>query len=303
MGIFDFNFYGKKLFLFTFKSGFFIFFINQGAWAMAWEPASFYLGSDGTTQISLPEIVEQIKPGDILVIGETHNISTVAKMQNQVLKALRDKNYLVTVGMEFIDWTQQNELNLFRQGTLLEADFLKAINWGGFDFSNYKDQILFPMIEKQETTLGINAPRFLTSKISKQGFESLTEDELKMIPSQFSKGNEGYFERFQNLIGHKMDPLKLERYFLAQSLWDDTMAQKTLDYVNQNADKVFVIIVGEFHVQYQGGLPDRLLKRGAKKVWTLSQVGIDQLSDEEIAQLVLPNEYGQRADFIWLHEQ
>ena len=63
-----------------------------------------------------------------------------------------------------------------------------------------------------------------------------------------------------------------------------------------------VVVVGEFHVQFGGGIKNRVLRRlpGAEVV-TLSQVWAEGMTDEEIQQSLQPSvEEGPRADFIWV---
>ena len=101
---------------------------------------------------------------------------------------------------------------------------------------------------------------------------------------------------------------KLENYFIAQSTWDDTMAWQTVHFMKHHPDHVFVIFVGEFHVQYGGGLPHRIQERLVKenlnhkiKIKTISQIWTENLTQEELRGELIPSEeYGSRADFIFL---
>jgi uncharacterized iron-regulated protein len=73
------------------------------------------------------------------------------------------------------------------------------------------------------------------------------------------------------------------------------MAWRALQHLDENPEDILVIIVGDFHVSYGGGLPDRLRARGAADVVTISQV----LEKDEVK--VHPK-YGARADFVWVSE-
>ena len=84
------------------------------------------------------------------------------------------------------------------------------------------------------------------------------------------------------------------------------MAWQTLNYMQNHLDQVFVIVVGEFHVQYGGGLPDRLKERIEKlnlseklTVKTISQIWTEGLTEDEIKNELTPSEkYGPRADYL-----
>ncbi|GIL16594.1 MAG: hypothetical protein BroJett040_03450 [Oligoflexia bacterium] len=259
------------------------------------------LNGQNLAQTSLSEALSQVRPGTIIVLGEQHGTQVQANQQMQVLKTLKENGFKVSVGMEFFEYPQQALVDSWRSGRLTEADFLSQIGWGkGFPFSAYRDQTLFPQGEDQ-TTIGINAPRSLTGKIAKNGLDSLTSEEWKMLPPQFTLGNEKYLKRFKEAMGgHVPDQKVVDRYFAAQSAWDDTMAWQTEQFMARHSDHVFVIIVGEFHVQYGGGLPDRLKARGIENVLTFSLLNLNGYSPEEQEQSLSPGgEYGPRADYIW----
>ena len=125
---------------------------------------------------------------------------------------------------------------------------------------------------------------------------------MKLMPPNFSAGRDSYRERFYSLMPHLPNPEAANRYFLAQSIWDDTMAWNATNFIAANPEQVLVIIVGEFHVWYGGGLPDRIHARAPQvPVLTFSQVNTLDMSDKDIAAAiqVSPTE-GPRSDYLWL---
>ncbi len=256
----------------------------------------------GLTEVSLEEALSAVKPGQVVVLGEAHGTTVMADQQMQVLETIRKNGLTVSVGMEFFSYPDQLAVDSWRRGDLAEADFLKKISWGqGFPFSSYRRQVQFPHL-MSEFVVALNAPRSLTGKISKSGLESLSPEEQALMPPQFTLGNEAYFRRFQELMmgsGHVPTPAQLNNYFAAQSVWDETMAWKAQEFLQNNPHHVLVIIVGEFHVQYGGGLPDRLKARGLP-VTTFSLINLEGLSEVEQSQQVQPSSRdGSRADFVW----
>ncbi len=258
---------------------------------------------DGTTQnqSDLQSLVDRVKPGSVIVVGEMHGLKSVHDQHVELLNALKNKGLKVSVGMEFFNFTDQMFINQYRSGEIDEAAFLKIINWGGYDFNFYKDEILFG-----DFGLGINLTRDVTKIISKQGVDALTSDQKKLLPPDFTIGRDSYRQRFFQAMGHPVPVASLENYFVAQSAWDDTMAWQTVEFQKQHPDQVFVIIVGEFHVQYGGGLPYRLKARlNAENlpidILTVSQVYTDGMTDQDIQDSIKPSaDEGIRSDFIWL---
>lgn len=250
---------------------------------------------------TLQEVAARVSPGTLLVIGEAHDNAVHSAQHVALLQELRKMGLKVSVGMEFLEYPAQDALDRYLRGELPEAEFLKEAGWGGSNFDYYREQIRFS-IGADGWTYALNSPRILSSKIARGGLESLTAEERALLPPQLTRGNDGYFQRFQDAMGgHAPKGDALERYFLAQSLWDDTMAWKALEALGRDPAQVLVIIVGEFHVQYGGGLPDRLRARGAGKVVTVSQLNVEGATPDEVTEATrATGPYGPRADFLWI---
>lgn len=247
------------------------------------------------------ELETALKTHSIIVLGENHGLKTHQRQHVQILEALRAMGRRVHVGMEFFYYPQQDQVDSFRLGCVSESDFLKSISWGSPSFDYYRDQVLFPRYEIGERTWALNAPRAVTSQVARVGVDRLPVELKALLPPNFAVGSPVYRERFFKLMGdHVKDPSLLQNYFEAQSVWDDTMAWRVQTFQNLHPEDVMVIVVGEFHVGYGGGLPDRLKARGVTGILTLSQVDTKGLSEAELQKQVQPDaQYGPRADWIW----
>ena len=252
------------------------------------------------TQTSLSHLISEVKPGTILLLGENHGVAPHRDQQLEILAALRAQGLKVSVGLEFLNYTDQETISRYRAGDLSESDFLTQVKWGGIPFDFYRNQLNFP--DQNGFSLGLNLPRSISGKISKQGLASLTDDDLLLMPPSFELGRDSYKTRFMIAAGaHCKVP---DNCFAAQSAWDDTMAWQATQFVKTNPDQVLVIVVGEFHVQFGGGTPYRISARlpGAH-ILTLSQVWAEGLSKAEIEQELQSSQTeGPRADFIWVSQ-
>jgi uncharacterized iron-regulated protein len=267
-------------------------------------PEPVILQGDGVRSVTLEQSLQNIQPGSILVLGEEHGNAVHQNYQLRILKHLRAQGLKVSVGMEFLEYPHQAQVDVYRQGLMSDNDFINAVRWGqGFDFGFYRDQILFPT-GPESLTVALNLPREISRQIAKGGVASLTPEQAAKLPPLLERGNEKYFRRFMKAAGsHLPTPEMAENYFMAQSSWDDTMAWQATQFLQNHPDQVLVIIVGEFHVQYSGGLPDRLQVWGAKDVTTVSLVNLAGLTAEERQNETLPStEDGPRADFLWISE-
>lgn len=263
-------------------------------------PLGYYSGKALTSE-NIGSITARVSPGTVILIGEKHYNPSARQGQLELLQTLRQQGFVVSVGMEFISYLAQAPLDQYHSGALGEEEFLKQVNWGPNSFDLYRDQVLFPLIAEGGQVRAINASRQVTGKIAKLGLQSLTAEELSTLPPGFQVGRASYKKRFEEVTHHLPNPQAVDNYFTAQSVWDDTMAWQSADFLSKNPNQVFVIIVGEFHVQYGGGLPDRLRARGIQSVLTLSQVDHSDYSVEELEKEIIPHpEFGPRADFLWI---
>ena len=270
-------------------------------WTVQAQEIKILTGRGPQTEVSVAQIAGKVRPGQILVLGENHGLKTSRRSQMELLQALRDQGLRVSVGLEFFYYPQQPLVDAFRLGSLTETQFLQEIAWGQPPFDFYRDQAVFPRYQLGEQTMALNAPRALTSKISKVGIAGLEEAEKALLPPHFELGRASYKKRFLSMMPHLPDPATGERYFAAQSVWDDTMAWRASEFIKSHPDQVLAIVVGDFHAQYGGGLPDRIAARSGVAPTVFSFVNIQDLSESEIQDQVKPSpEYGIRADYLWV---
>jgi uncharacterized iron-regulated protein len=259
--------------------------------------------------VSLTKICEDLKQQvsltqwhpAIFLLGEIHGVKRVSDQQIEILEALKASGFIVQTALEFLEYPHQETVNQFRAGLISQPEFLQKISWGGFDFGLYVRQILFP--DASSLSMAINSPRSLTRKIARTGLNSLTKEEKQLLPPNLERGNDGYFQRFREVMGsHLASPESLENYFMAQSVWDDTMAWQLISRSRESKDpnlSVIVVVVGEFHTAFGGGLIDRLVQRGWKgPIVSLSQLPAQGFRPD--SDIYHPS-FGIRSHYYWLH--
>ena len=254
--------------------------------------------------VTLEEAAAAIPAGAILLIGEVHasdDGGTGDKIHHDnQLRLIRALTPLVSVGMEFFSYNRQPLVDQYLSGALAESDFLTRIEWGSSPFAFYREQVRAPS-SLGGHTWALNMPREITRAVSRGGPESLTPAEREYLPPLWEKGSDTYFERFQELMGggHIADQA-MERYFWAQSLWDDTMAWQSV--LRARPSEVFAVIVGYFHVEFGDGLAARMRAHGASDVRTLVQLEVDDVADlTELRKRTADPRWGPRADFVWFY--
>lgn len=261
----------------------------------------------------------QAEAGKILIFGEEHAVkgneddpSTIVHHENQVrlLEALTalasSRNYHVTTAMEFLTYPVQGSVDLYVSGQLSEEDFLQQSGWSqGNPFLFYRRQILIPA-QSQGRTLALNIPRSISGHVAQGGPNSLTAEERELLPPLWEQGSAPYLARFKEMTGGHLPSQDVENYFWAQSLWDDTMAWKTLENWRRDPLALTVIIVGGFHVEFGQGLKARIFRHEPSlqpnQVKTLLQIETDRFDEASLVKLLAPDStYGAHADYLWVH--
>lgn len=264
-------------------------------------PGGIYEGYS-LAKISLDEALHNLTPGTIVIISELHDNISHHQNQLEALIKIKSKGFdNLSLGMEFFNYTHQSFVDDFLDGLLQEKDFLEIVTWPGDNWESYRPIVLFPR-QTLGKTLALNLPRSITQKVAQNGLQALLPNEIQQLPPNWSLGNSHYFERFKRLMEESHIPeTSLMRYFTAQSLWDETMAWRAVKFMKENPEQILLIIVGDFHTSYGGGLPDKIRERGWKKMLCFSQVDLEGLSELEREEIMLPHpRYGTRSDFIWV---
>jgi uncharacterized iron-regulated protein len=272
--------------------------------ALAARAPGLYDGITGQA-VSLERALAGVRPGHVVVVGEQHDLAGHHVNQLAVLLTLRAMGLKVSVGFEFFYYPDQPWVDRYARGEIPEEEFLRAVRWGRIPFDWYRPLVLFPR-DAGGHVRALNAPPVLTRALAQRGLAGLSGEERALLPPGFQPGSDRYFERFRVAMGQHgvMSEAVLRNYFLAQSAWDDTMAWQATEFMRVNPDQVLVIIVGDFHASYGGGLPDRLRARGLGDILVISQANRYGLSDEEARGLIVPDpQHGPRADFVWVTEE
>lgn len=263
--------------------------------------SGLYDGTSGQA-VSLEHALQTVRPGQIVIVSEEHDVEQHHVNQLAVLQILRRQDVKVSVGFEFLAYPDQPWVDRYAGGTLPEPEFLRAVQWGGDPFDWYRPLLLFPA-EAGGSARALNAPASLARALSQRGVGGLSDTERAWLPPDFQLGNARYFERFVEAVGQhgNLSESAVRNFFAAQSAWDDTMAWQAVAFLRGHPDQVLVIVVGDFHASYGGGLPDRLRARGAANVLVISQMSGAGLDDVALQQSLRPDpRHGVRADFVWV---
>jgi len=228
--------------------------------------------------IDFTDLIEKLKPVDIIFVGEVHNNPEHHLIQVQLLQALMARYAPpLAVAMEFFDTTRQPALDRFMSGDLDETAFLEQVDWKNswrFPYHLYRP-ILWVSRDKGTALLGINAPNPVIKKVARSGLVSLTPEERNQVARDINLDNKAHREYLGRIF--KQHPFKknskhnmgnFDHFYQAQCVWDETMAETIAEYIQAHGGKM-VVFTGNGHIMNKFGIPDRVGRRVNVKTATI----------------------------------
>lgn len=216
---------------------------------------------------SFGEMVEQLLEADVVCIGEKHDSEPHHRVQLQIIRSLYARDERLGVGMEMFQRPFQNGIDAYFQGKSGEEEFLKATEYRqrwGFDWGLYRPIVEF--CRKNSVPIAaLNAPRELTSKVAKSGWQKLTDDERKQlgeIDFQVKEHRDYWFERLPKLHGKtNATEDEKERSYQVMTVWDGYMAASAAQFQQSRRVRRMVVLAGAGHVERGFGIPARMVKQ------------------------------------------
>jgi len=229
----------------------------------------------------------------VVYLAETHDRPEDHQAQLQIIQALHQQRPDLVIGMEMFQQPYQPTLNRYLAGQLTEAQLQAATQYQqrwGFPWEFYAPVLRFAQAN-QVPVVALNLPSEITRTVARTGLGGLTIAERQAIPDDILKGPDSYRDRLlsfyhNNHQGHG-NSAGFERFFLAQVLWDETMANRIAELIKANPRQLVVVLVGQGHVNYGEGIPDRVARRlsspSLKQVSILLSPTQEQVQDKAIA--------------------
>ncbi|WP_084604564.1 ChaN family lipoprotein [Desulfonatronum thioautotrophicum] len=196
---------------------------------------------------TLSEILPVLSSVDLLIVGEAHGNPRHHAAQLTIINEMHASRTTIAVGLEMFQQREQQVLDDWVAGAIPESEMNRAFtrNWGNL-WPAYQDIFIYcrdhgiPMV-------GLNVPREITRKVARQGFASLTREELGLLPPivcRIDPEYEAFLRRFVGTDGHAG---AFERFCEAQLVWDAAFAVHALDYLKNQPDHTMIVLTGSVH--------------------------------------------------------
>jgi aminopeptidase N len=213
------------------------------------------------------DIITQLLNYQVIYIGEGHTNYEDHQLQLDIARALYEDDPHLAIGMEMFTRQDQVVLDRYLAGELDEKSFLKEShyfkNWR-FDYRLYRDIINFAKFNKLPV-IALNLEHDLVTRVFKDGGpNSLDAEEASLLPADRKLDEPGYRERikaaFMMHAGQQGNG-DFSGFLQAQALWDETMAETIVRYLQDHPDERMVIIAGRGHVDKTNAIPPRVERR------------------------------------------
>ena len=240
---------------------------------------------DVSTLKKLSDVVRSVANKRIVYVGEAHDQFAHHQVQLEILQGLYRQNPKIAVGMEMFQKPFQKALDDYIAGTIDERTFLKRSEYfkrWDIDYHLYKPILDFARAQRLPV-IALNVRRELVEKVGKSGFDSLTEEEKREVPTERDYSDTEYRDRLKEAFaGHEHGAsATFEFFYQAQILWDETMAESVDRFLKESPDYRMIVVAGAGHIQYGSGIPKRVHhKNGLEYAIVLNDVDVDkQIAD------------------------
>ncbi|HJL16522.1 MAG TPA: ChaN family lipoprotein [Sandaracinaceae bacterium LLY-WYZ-13_1] len=246
--------------------------------------------------VSFDAMIDALAGARVVYVGERHDQGVDHDLQRRVAEALLARDPSLALGFEMFQHPRQAALDAYVAGELDEAGMLERTEWEtrwGFDFAMYRPLVrLGP--ERGVPLVGLNAPQELTRAVARGGLEGLDEAQREALP-ELILDDAAHRETILAALRHHpgMDEETLERFYTAQVIWDETMAERAAAFLARpDTPSRMVVFAGTMHVR-RPAIPARAARRGATPHAIVLPLAASEL---EAALAADP----PPADFLWV---
>lgn len=262
--------------------------------------------------ITFEDLLERLGDATFVVVGETHGVSWHHEVQYEIYQGLSvERPGEVALGMEMIEGRFQSAVDDYLAGEIDEAQMLTEVEW--YDRWRVDDGHYAPMWqlarELEQPVVALNARRELVRVVGEVGIDQVGAREQELLP-ELDRDDRAYREHLRQsfaLHGHTADrEAELDKFFEAQLVWDETMAERAWSFIDGGGAAQMVLLTGRGHMERGFGVPPRLVRRGAAAedvvtVVPVSTRGSRAAAMDSYRRLLFLQEEGI-ADYVWIQE-
>lgn len=280
------------------------------------EPPTVHIMSVGERAVvGIDTMVDALSTQSVVFIGESHDQPAHHAVQRALIEALSEKRE-VMLGLEMFQAPYQSVLDDYVSGRIDEAAFIAQSEYEkrwGFEYALYR-----PILELARTkgirVLALNAPSEVSRAVGRGGLDALDDAQRAALP-ELDLHNEAHRALVMDALKQhaSMGEETLERFYTAQVIWDETMADRAVrglrgeplggaapesaegeGEVGEPKAPLLIVLAGQMHVRAGLGIPSRVIRRGVSDVSVVLPIYAEEFSAE------LLGESPPAADYLWV---
>lgn len=269
--------------------------------------------TDRQTVNAQQAVVDALAQAKVVYLGETHDHAADHQGQLQIIQALYQQNQHrqnrgMAIALEMFQRPYQPLLDQYLAGKITELELQQQSEYDqrwGFPWEYYAPILRFAKAH-QLPLIALNVPTEITRKVAREGLESLTDSDRQWIPSEseIRTDNAAYRQMLQAVYEEihqgQSSSNSFDRFFLAQVLWDETMAQVVANFLQVQPNHQVIVLAGDGHLVYGYGIPSRVARRIEGIVQRSVIVNPDD--EMELEGVISPTHPQGIADYFWLNE-
>ena len=244
---------------------------------------------------SLSDVIFNNIDSKIFFVGEHHDNPHHHANQLELIREIHEvAEKPLAIGLEMFETRYQEDLDKWVNNTLPLDDFV-GIYYENWDqpWIFYRDIFLYAR-EHRIPMVALNIPRRVVRKVARQGFASLTTDDMAELPNGITCDVTPEYKTFIKRVfdWHEQKKNSFNSFCEAQILWDTAMAINIVKYYVQDNPAKMVVLVGDGHAR-KPGIPRQISSR-RNMAMTVFLPETPKLDRGSVSQ--------RDADYLWLFE-
>ncbi|HVN23799.1 MAG TPA: ChaN family lipoprotein [Syntrophorhabdales bacterium] len=220
---------------------------------------------DHATREALEQVIRHAAQKKIVYVGEAHDHFADHLVELEIIKGMHRSGPPVAIGMEMFPKSAQPALDDYVAGRIDERQFLKQSRYftgWGFDYKLYRPILNYARAQGIPV-VALNAEKELVRKIYRAGLNSLSPEEKSKLPASLDFSDRSYEEKLKSVFKEHegWEKERFEFFYQAQVLWDETMAESIVAFLEAHPAYKMVVLAGSGHVANGSGIPRRVARR------------------------------------------
>lgn len=214
---------------------------------------------------TVKQLIPALAEKRAVFVGERHTRYDHHLIQLEIIRRLHRVQPQLAIGMESFQQPFQRFLDDYVSGVIDEQEMLRATQYfqrWHLDYRLYAPILRYAR-EHRLPVVALNPPVELTRKVGRVGLKGLSEAERARLPTEIDRSDAAYEARLKTVFEHhpNNDGQEFMHFLEVQLLWDEGMAERAADFLQENPDRHMVIVAGSGHLAYGSAIPARLTRR------------------------------------------